>query len=556
MKRYGVYRILIGLIVLVGVLGFSNSGVKAYSEDVHLQIDGTLLEASTFPGYVPPRIIDGRTLVPIRVISEYLGWHVEWFSETRQVLITKTEDQAVEEGFLLLTIDDTEAIVDGEPVPLDVPPTIFSDRTLVPVRFVAESFGSKVDWDDERRLVSIQSETDDADAPNAGGSGLHVTPYALRLEVTNPYELEVIRETQDNIVIKLTNAGISDELAGSFEYESGTIRTIQLRWTGANEVYLHVDLRDPLLYVIDSTTEAVLIDFAVLENVSIQEGPSGSQLTLTTNIPIPWRHFTLEDPSRIVIDLLGVGQQAQLGDQTVNNCPVLSACRLGRHREATGDSFDGTRLVLDLKKAHVPLIDEQAGANGFEIGISFGEPSISGRRIVLDPGHGGSDPGARGATGLTEKAFNLAVSLVVAEALEAAGAEVLLTRTRDEYIHIYDRPELANQAKVDAFISIHANAEIRHQASGTETYYYSNHPESRSLADLIHQQVVMALGRPDRGVRFANFAVLREAEMPAVLLETLYLTCVEDEQLLLDPATYDKVADAILIALKQFFAQR
>ncbi len=120
--------------------------LEPYTPEVTIYIDGVLLVTD-----VAPMIIDGRTMVPMRSIFEALGIHVQWFAETRTIVATK------ENTIIELIVGSTTATVNGEEVILDVPPTIVEGRTLVPVRFIAESTGQIVEWDGENRRVLITS---------------------------------------------------------------------------------------------------------------------------------------------------------------------------------------------------------------------------------------------------------------------------------------------------------------------------------------------------------------------------------------------------------------
>ena len=124
--------------------GDRHSLVVVATPPITIKIDGELLHTD-----VPPVIIDGRTMVPLRAIFEALGIDVEWIAETRTIIGT-TEDTRIE-----LTVDSTAALVNGEEVTLDVPATIMDGRTLVPVRFIAESTGQDVDWEARTRTVLI-----------------------------------------------------------------------------------------------------------------------------------------------------------------------------------------------------------------------------------------------------------------------------------------------------------------------------------------------------------------------------------------------------------------
>ncbi len=215
-------------------------------------------------------------------------------------------------------------------------------------------------------------------------------------------------------------------------------------------------------------------------------------------------------------------------------------------------------------------------------------------KVVIDPGHGGHDPGSTGATGLVEKDVTLDVAKRLAVLLETnLGSEVVLTRKDDVYISPEQRTEIANQHHADLFISIHVNSSQLRTATGVETYYlnFTSSPEAlevaarenasseRSVADLGSLIKKIALkdkidesrefaGRlqqslfagstkagnrtKDRGVRKAPLIVLIGAEMPSVLTEIGFLSNPKEEAMLKKPDYRQKIAEALLRGVAQY----
>ncbi|PTL37466.1 SH3 domain-containing protein [Alkalicoccus saliphilus] len=157
--------------------------------------------------------------------------------------------------------------------------------------------------------------------------------------------------------------------------------------------------------------------------------------------------------------------------------------------------------------------------------------TLQGRTIVIDPGHGGSDPGAV-ANGLHEKEIVLDVSLRLETKLKAAGANVVMTRRSDWYPTLGDRVRTANGSGGDIFISVHANAAGATSASGTETFFNTAYwsGSSRSLADSLQKEMVDKLNTRDRGVKQANFYVIRNTTIPSVLVELGFMTNYAEAQ--------------------------
>jgi N-acetylmuramoyl-L-alanine amidase len=192
------------------------------------------------------------------------------------------------------------------------------------------------------------------------------------------------------------------------------------------------------------------------------------------------------------------------------------------------------------------------------------------KTICLDPGHGGKDTGNR-TFWHNEKTLTLALASELRDQLKKAGFNVILTRTTDKYVELSDRPALANKRDADLFVSLHFNATKtgQNEVSGPETYCITpvgasssnaqgdgrdygpttaNRHECKSLlfACQIEKSLVQNLGVNDRGVRRARFAVLRDAAMPAILIECGYMTHPVEGKKILDAAYRRQMAQAIV----------
>ena len=189
---------------------------------------------------------------------------------------------------------------------------------------------------------------------------------------------------------------------------------------------------------------------------------------------------------------------------------------------------------------------------------------VSGHSIVIDPGHGGSDTGAVGPTGVTEASVTLAVSKDLQSILENSGARVTMTRDKD--VDVYgpyasDRQELQARVNVgeytpgaEIFVSIHCNAFSNPASNGMETYYYAGSPRGERLATLLNEELEKAGGLFNRGVKTANFYVIKHSSMPATLAELAFVTNPKEEQLLASPAYQMKLAEGIARAISRYFS--
>ncbi|MDZ7994060.1 MAG: N-acetylmuramoyl-L-alanine amidase [Nostoc sp. EfeVER01] len=180
----------------------------------------------------------------------------------------------------------------------------------------------------------------------------------------------------------------------------------------------------------------------------------------------------------------------------------------------------------------------------------------NGRVVVLiDPGHGGKDPGAVGLGGLREKDIILPISKRIAQVLQQNGVQVVMTRDSDYFVTLPGRVQLAERANADVFVSIHANAvgPGRSDVSGLETYYYDS---GLGLARSVHNSILQGVNVRDRGTRRARFFVLRKSSMPSILVETGYLTGREDNAKLRNSAYQNQMAEAIARGILQYLKRR
>lgn len=320
-----------------------------------------------------------------------------------------------------------------------------------------------------------------------------------------------------------------------------------------------------------------------------------------------------QGPPRVFVDLIGaelptdVDPDLEIPGPGVDrvragvNRPGVVRVVLDLEREARYSFFTLSgpdRLVVDIPTAEIserlatarrpPAPEGGAEARQLNLGI---------RRVVIDPGHGGTAPGAIGRSGTTEKELTLDIANRLADNLRSSGYEVLLTRDADESIPLEERPVLATRSGADLFVSIHINSSTNRRLSGFETYYLdlatdptaaetaarenagaegglggldnlldeivknANKRESRDLAHSIQDSLVLQMTRQhddirDLGVKHAPFIVLVGAQMPAVLVECSFLSHDREEQRLRDPDYRQRVADAIHIGIENYSAKR
>lgn len=189
--------------------------------------------------------------------------------------------------------------------------------------------------------------------------------------------------------------------------------------------------------------------------------------------------------------------------------------------------------------------------------------NVKNKIITIDPGHGGSDSGAVGPNGYTEKEGAFAISQKVASILNQSGAKVVMTRDSDVDVYgpnasarneLQARVDVGNRVNSDIFVSIHCNAFVNPAANGTQTFYYGSSYQGQRLAQNIQEKMIEANGLRDRGISTCNFYVVKHSYMPAVLIETAFITNYYEEALLSDDEWQTTMAKAIAEGINEYFS--
>ncbi|MCR8644149.1 N-acetylmuramoyl-L-alanine amidase [Paenibacillus sp. N1-5-1-14] len=183
-------------------------------------------------------------------------------------------------------------------------------------------------------------------------------------------------------------------------------------------------------------------------------------------------------------------------------------------------------------------------------------------KVVVDPGHGGKDPGAIGVTGLQEKVVNLNISLKVRDELQRRGIEVIMTRESDKFLSLQERVNFTNRQSADLFVSIHANSHTNNEARGGLIMYYDNRypqssypaspemealsPKSKKFAELMLQEYIKNTGVKNQGLMPSAAYVIRMGTIPSILVETAFLSNKADEELLKDEEMRSKMAMGVV----------
>lgn len=267
---------------------------------------------------------------------------------------------------------------------------------------------------------------------------------------------------------------------------------------------------------------------AKIENYTYEELPNKRIFTITLNKKCPY----------ILYENSGF-------DLTLYNVNGYFENKYEFHINKTGKPFgyksyykNGRELVIEIK--NFPKIDQNNPLKGIN--------------ITIDPGHGGSEYGAIGCLGDKEKDINLEIAQKLKDILLESCADVYMTRCEDCEVTLSGRAALANKNNSDIFISIHNNALPDSAAdsnrSGSSVYYF--YPQSKELAKRVQNSLLKELELKDDGVRGESFAVIRNTQMPAILIEVGYLISPEDNAKLITPDFQQKAAEAIKKGLENY----
>lgn len=413
-----------------------------------------------------------------------------------------------------------------------------AQRTYVPLRFVSEALGAIVHWDGAAKTALVSTDQKSISMPvnssiaKVDGADTPLDAPALLVRGRTMVPLRFVSEVLGAQVNWVAPDGsgpgkvlitIADDPAEDDDPAEGDEEIPDGPWT-----------------------------------LSADESNGRTALRIESPVPFDYNVFTLARPDRLVIDLAGVSADIPADIE-------LDSEAVSRVRTGFTDNPPTGRVVCDLAGGlGFTRYRVEAGADrrSLQLEIWTVESVLDDRVIVLDPGHGGADPGAIGPSGLQEKDVNLSVAQKTARLLRQEGAEVILTRTGDVRLGEVQREDLearcriANNHQADLFVSLHSNASVSPSYQGTSVYYHAhpaNSAENVKLARALQDSLVRSLGRNDLGVYSCNFYVLKNTNMPGALVETAFLSNSQEEQLLAQDWFREKTAAAVVEGIKAYW---
>ena len=581
---------------LLLLLGVTQTAMANGSDEIKVYLNSKQVEFDA-----KPFIENSRTMVPVRMVAESMGYDVLWNPNSRMVTILSTHQRIV------LTIDKKMAQVDGILEEMDTPAIIRESRTYVPIRFISENFGYDVEWDNDTRSVLITSPKPtptptpkptptptpkptvkpsaspsfDEDIPNHGtmdeeddltitkiftertANKLYLKIQASGGKIESPDTMEL--ENPMRFVIDIPDAKLdmsTREINVGSEYIS-KVRFSQYTQE-PNSVRIVVDLNKETEidygYVDGFFTLSMTDSPSEIKKVSAKQQGEDDVVTISSNTVLAPEHFVLYNPYRIVFDFYNTKCSA---DSTNFQGEYVDKIQFYEHPEKTRVTItasenasyefkaDGTDFKITVSEPLLPQVTPNPSASGEQYQ----------KVIVLDAGHGGTEPGTLGMIDgevvVKEKDLNLKISNKVLKILREKGYNVIATRTTDTYVGLTTRADIANSANADLFVSIHNNSFTDPAAKGTLTMYAYDDPKEgnnisgKTIAQIMQKELIKGTESQNRGLlKNPQIVVIRKTEMPAILLECLFMSNPDDLQELLNDERIDKIAENIAVGIE------
>ncbi len=468
-----------------------------------------------------------------------------------------------------------EATLDGEMRALPSPPRGNGRALLLPTRAVAPLLGFAARWNDADRTLSL--------TPQVDTFLLETTPdcYRLTLAGVQPLTYKATRVSGPlRLVLDLPGRALAQNFA-PYRVENSYLRGVRIAQ--------HAEAPDPKGDIV-----RVVVDLDSWQPYQVRQ--SEDRCRLQFEWPLPGRTLPSEAAP---VTLSAFNFRRRSAEMAMATLAVS-----GKPQLTSGASEDRSTVWVDIENAQnqvdpaqlqvgdrlfkqvalAPVADKPGvqrltlslaeptpyavSCDSSQVRIMLGQCELSDLTIALDAGHGGTDTGAIGRSGLEEKEVTLDIALRLGKLLEQAGARVVYTRCEDANVkprstngngsrlnQLVARCQIANDTPVDLFVSVHCNANNSRDRRGTETYYRKS--DSRPFARVMQQEVVRALDLPSGGARYhpKSIVVLYRTSMPAVLVEVAYLSNAQDEALLADSDFRQRAAQGIANGVTRYVSE-
>lgn len=534
-----VLRVIKGLVALAVFLFLYLSSLS-FAAEVSLVIDGEK------KGNISIIVSDGISYIAPEELARYLGGSFKYDPSTGSFSFS------LDKKFFQLQLNNPTALVDGKIKLLDYFPRAVGNKIYVPINFILDNTSFRFDSKAGILYVGkLPSVSTGIEKPQPALPGK--TEESATISVPSTATAVRVLPAQADASVLLSNVRYySATNYTRIVLDVSKIPDYNVSVEGSNIIVALKGTRA-------SKEDTYKISDGLVKNVEVVSREESVIIRVSVEgVPI-YRYFTLEQPPRLVLDVL---RKEQPSTPAITPSPSAK-----------------------------PLLQEEGPR---------GEPQPKGKGnflVVIDPGHGGADPGAIGPMGTKEKDVVLNISLYLREELLKKGHRVALTRTGDVYIPLEERSRIANKLKADVFISIHCNASYSASVSGSEIYYMASPSDPSAMAVALRENVELGLtgeevkkrtdmlmriledmmknakinesaklaesiyeamrGNTDITVKRlaqAPFFVLRGAVMPAVLIEVAFISNPGDEKLLRNSSWQRKVAALIANGIDSYLS--
>ena len=554
------------------------------------------INGSTVALDVPAQIVNDRTLAPLRFVGEAFGGKVGWEADTRSIYISMpltevpaapapapgalmpNQVQVVASTVNIRNLPSEQGDILGQVSRGEVMPVLTQQAGWYQIRHQGLSgwvAGEMVlAWEASEPIPDpaldnhTAIEPPAATLPSLTGDVIHVGFRAddkgVGLIISSGRQLDFTVEKKPGHleylitgVNFLTPADLTQDLG-----ESGAVR-VTGRNVG-NDARVTIDLPVEVQYEENSGNNGkehiLYIPNRIIGVSRSLYADRGDKIIITTLRPLEYSYEVANDGCAVEVKLknvvLGSGRE---------NYDYIGKVLASMNIQSLTESDGSNSLLLRIGTKQACKFNFVAEANVLNIvaTVKTQESYAGSNVVVLDAGHGGTDSGAH-REGIQEKNVVLPITLRAGAILQSRGFQVIYTRTDDSTVELDARSQIANQHSAALFVSVHANANVKSEPNGTETYFYApldkpdlfqQRMERERLATLLQQEVVGRLHRADRGVKEANFSVLRKTSMPSALVETAFISNAEERGLLNQDYFQQQAAEGIAEGIIKYMQQ-
>ncbi|MHB1462523.1 MAG: N-acetylmuramoyl-L-alanine amidase [Armatimonadota bacterium] len=411
--------------------------------------------------------------------------------------------------------------------------------TSIPVR------SSLVDTDWTRSIGRIVLDFDGAVFPPTSSELIVKSPASLRISTG------ILEDGTTRVVAKLAPNAVIDSISRPSPLQTVVSTSGRAKNTS--------DRKEP--QASPPATEKASADRPTITGISYSRiGKRTIEVYVAADMRADYTARTLRHPDRLIVEIPGATLRKPIALLTLDG-------KIARSVEVENRKGLAVRLVVNLGSEASSDVEWDGDRSRYVLTLQSPRETggtTSGKTVVIDPGHGGVDPGCLGCPDRMEKIATLGIARQLQKILASMGMRAILTRSSDEYLKLKDRADIGERNSADVFVSIHCNAAEQNSglAHGTETYYHMGDADSKSLAENLQGAVMESVESQDRGAkpdtdRFdSGMAVLSRSSrhgIPSCLIEVGFLDCTDEAKRICDPVEQRKLADAMARGIKSFF---